>query len=172
MADKILIAYASKYGSTAEVAAVIGEVLSQAGADVDIVPARKVRDIGPYGYVILGTPIFMGKPQRASIAFARKHRTALGKIPVALFSLGLQMMDDTPENREKARQFLAPLLAIIGEPVSLGLFGARIDHSKFGFILRFIASRDKSGVMRGGDWRNWDNIREWAAGLTALLSGR
>lgn len=168
---KILIAYASKYGSTAEVAQEIGEVLSQAGADVNIVPMHKVKDIRQYGYVVLGTSIRMGKPLKDAISFVNKYRAKLSRMPVALFSVGLQMKEDTPKNREKAKGFLTPLLDIIGEPVSLGLFSGRIDHKKFGFVLRMFAKREKTGILGEGDWLNRETIRKWAESLIAGING-
>ena len=167
---KILIAYASRYGSTEEAAKAIGGILTQAGAEVDLLPVGKVNDISPYRFVILGTSIRIGKPLKDAISLVNKYRAELSRTPVALFSLGLQMKEDTAENREKTRGFLAPLLRIIGEPVSLGLFAGRIDHKRFGFFLRFFARHEKTGILNEGDWRDWEEIRKWAESLIPLLS--
>jgi hypothetical protein len=79
------------------------------------------------------------------------------------------MKEDTPENREKTRGFLAPLLEIIGEPASLGLFAGRIDHQRFGFFLRFFARHEKTGILQEGDWRSGEELRRWAESLIALV---
>ncbi|RMG65169.1 MAG: hypothetical protein D6709_03390 [Chloroflexi bacterium] len=40
--NKVLVAYASKYGSTTEIAERIGQVLAHAGLDVDVLPAEQI----------------------------------------------------------------------------------------------------------------------------------
>ncbi len=171
MADKILVAYATKYGSTEEVARKIAETLSRSGAKVDILPARKVSDIRPYRLVVLGTAIRMSGPLKEALAFASKFREDFANVPVALFSVGLQMKEDTPENREKTLEFLTPLREIIKEPVSLGLFGGMVEHRRFGIFLRFFARREKTGILAEGDWRDWDAIQRWAEELAARFPG-
>lgn len=165
MAKRILVAYASRYGSTAEVARTIGKTLARAGAEVDVSPAREVKDIGPYGLVVLGTSIRMSRPLKEATAFAEQFRDDLAKVPTALFTVGLQMKEDTPENREKTLEFLKPLREIIAAPVSLGLFGGMVDHGRFGIFLRFFARREKTGILAEGDWRDWDAIQRWAEEL-------
>ncbi len=171
MNRKILVVFASKHGSAGEVAREIGKVLARSGAEVEVAPARKVKDIRPYDFVILGTSIRIGKPLREASSFAEKYRAELREIPVALFSVGLQTREDTAENREKARGFLAPIIDIIGEPVSLGLFAGRIDRSRFGLFLRIFAGIEKTGVFNEGDWRDWEAIRRWAEELKEKYPG-
>lgn len=169
MEMRILVAYASRYGSTGEVARAMGEVLSQAGMQVDVVPMRQVQDLAPYGAAVLGTSIRMEKPLKEAVDFARRHRDALARMPVAVFSTGLFMREDTVENREKTRGFLAPLLELVANPVDVAFFAGKLDHGKLNFLLRFAAKHDKTGAMEEGDWRDWDAIRAWAGGLSARL---
>jgi menaquinone-dependent protoporphyrinogen oxidase len=165
LGDKILIAYASKCGSTKEVAEAIDQVFSQAGVAVDVRRVQDVKDLSPYRVVVLGTAIRMEKPLSEAIAFVKKHRAGLNQLPLACFSLGIQMHEDTPENRKRTMAFLAPLLRAIKTPVSIGLLGGKVDYSTLSPIWRFIASHDQSRLMREGDWRNWEAIRAWAAEL-------
>ena len=161
----ILVAYATKYGSTAEIARAVGETIANKGMEVDVVRARKVKDVRPYGLVVLGTPVFMGKPMKEAVRFAEKFRDGLRERKVALFSVGIQMREDTPENRTEAAKVLAPIVAFTGTPETIGLFAGSIDQKRFGFFLRMFAKMEKTGLLNGGDWRDWDVIREWAGGL-------
>ena len=170
MKNRVLVAYASRYGSTAEIARAVGDALSQTGLDVDVVSAREANDLGLYGAVVLGTSIRMEKPLKDAMDFARRHQSALARMPVALFSAGLFMREDTPENREKTRGFLGPLLNIVPNPVSVEFFGGKLDHGRLNVLLRFAARHDKSGMMQEGDWRNWREIRAWAGQLATHLS--
>ncbi|MCX6571441.1 MAG: hypothetical protein NT006_08505 [Candidatus Aminicenantes bacterium] len=67
MSQKVLIAYATRAGSTGEIAKEIGDVLIAKGFAVDVVPVRKVRDISPYRAVIVGSASGPGrrKPSRS-----------------------------------------------------------------------------------------------------------
>jgi menaquinone-dependent protoporphyrinogen oxidase len=48
MADRFLVAYGSKFGSTAEISEAIAKGLRNAGLEVDVERARDVRSIDPY----------------------------------------------------------------------------------------------------------------------------
>jgi menaquinone-dependent protoporphyrinogen oxidase len=45
MSNKILVTYASRAGSTAEIAEAIGRTLSEGGAQVDVLPMNDVKDL-------------------------------------------------------------------------------------------------------------------------------
>ncbi|MBN1440829.1 MAG: flavodoxin domain-containing protein [Anaerolineales bacterium] len=169
MGDRILIAYASKCGSTGGVAEEIGKMLCESGAAVDVKRVQDVRDLQPYRAVILGTALRMEKPLPEAVNFAKKNRAILAALPTACFSVGLAMKEDTPENREKTKRMLAPLWSEIPNPVGVGLFGGKLDYSTLSPILRWMFSLDKSGEMAEGDWRDWDSIRAWAKELLPLL---
>jgi menaquinone-dependent protoporphyrinogen oxidase len=170
MEKRVLVTYASRYGSTAGIALIIADVLAQADMHVDIAPMHGVENLGQHDAVVLGTSIRMEKPLKGAVDFARRHQDTLAKMPVAVFSIGLVMREDTPENREKTRAFLAPLLEFVPNPVSVAFFGGKLDHGKLNFLLRFAARHDKSGLMQEGDWRNEDAVRAWAGTLPALFS--
>ncbi len=169
MGDRILVAYASKCGSTGEIAEAIGKVLCQSGAAVDVKRAQDVKDLKPYRAVILGSAIRMSKPLSEVVNLAKKQRTALAALPVACFSAGLAMKADTPENREKAKLHLTPLLYELNSPIGIGLFGGKLDYAALSPIFRWMFSQDKSGEMAEGDWRDWDAIGAWAKALVPLL---
>ena len=74
------------------------------------------------------------------------------------------MKKDTQENREKVKGFLEPLCKI-KEPTNIGLFAGKLDYSRIGPIWRAIASKDETGLMEEGDFRDWEAIRKWTLGL-------
>lgn len=171
MANKILVAYATKAGSTREVAEFVGQVLRDAGAEVDVRLAREVFDVSWYDSVVLGTAIRSGHPLPEAIGFAQRHQVELRGMPVAYFTLGITMIDDTPENRKTATDFARPLLQIT-QPVSLGLFAGAVDHTRIAQPRRFLLRFVKSGPMADADHRDWDIIRNWAKGLVPALVQR
>jgi menaquinone-dependent protoporphyrinogen oxidase len=169
MGDRILVAYASKCGSTGGVAEAVAKVFCEAGAPVDVKRVQDVKDLKPYRAAVLGSAMRMEKPLSEAVNFAKKHRAALAALPVACFSVGMTMNTDTPENREKAKEQMASLTRETPASLSLGLFGGKLDYSTLSPVFRWMFSQDKSGEMAEGDWRNWDAIRAWANDLIPLL---
>lgn len=156
MPKKILIAYGSKAGSTAEVAEAIGEEMKSKGAEVSVQPVESVKDISEYDAVVLGSAVrafrLLGNTRR----FIRRHKKALQQVPLAYFLVCLVMSEDTPENINRAKGFAKPMLKI-KDPVSLGLFGGCMDPSKLeGFAAKIMQSQPYA------DFRDWDKIRSWA----------
>ncbi|MCC6168651.1 MAG: flavodoxin, partial [Caldilineaceae bacterium] len=74
MNDKILVAYASRAGSTAGVAEAIGKTLAEGGAQVDVRPMQEVKDLTPYTAVVAGSAIQGGQWLPEAIQFIQTHR--------------------------------------------------------------------------------------------------
>jgi len=190
----ILIAFATKSGSTAEVAQTIGKELSQDGAQADVRPISVVRDISPYDAVIVGGPMIMGW-HREAVQFLEKNQSALSQVPVACFLTALSLTETQakfdsipvykdpslakpPQNAERlsfkekyatVASYLQPVLekAPQVKPVSAAFFAGKLDCSKLDFLSRLFVQ-----VIIGaqpGDYRNWDAIRVWAASLRPTL---
>ena len=165
MGDKILVAYASRAGSSGEVAEAIGEVLCGGGAAVDVRLAKDVTDVSPYRAVVVGSAIYMGRWMSEAVKFVETHRDALSRVPVAYFTVCLTMKDDTEENRRTVAAYLDPVREVV-QPLDVGLFAGRLDYSKLPFLYRLII---KAMKQPEGDYRNWEAIRAWAGELVPLL---
>ena len=88
MSGKVLVGYATQYGSTKEVAEAIAETLRESGLEADLQPLSKVRTLESYSAVVLGAPLIMFHWHRDAINFLSRHRIALSERPVAIFALG------------------------------------------------------------------------------------
>jgi menaquinone-dependent protoporphyrinogen oxidase len=166
MENKILVAYASRAGSTAEVAETVGEVLRKSGAAVEVRRVQEVQDISPYHAIVLGSAVHAMRLLPEAVQFANKFAGALRAKPTAYFICCLAMKEaDKPENVKVAEGYLKPLRQV-KEPVSMGLFAGKMDYSKLGAITRFII---KAMKITEGDFRNWDAIKAWAEQLWPLL---
>ncbi len=165
MNRKILIAYASRAGSTGEVAQAIGQALGSNGARVDVHQIRDTPGVSGYDAVVIGSAIRMGRWLPEAIDFIKAHRDTLGRVPTAFFTVCMTLHEDTEENRRTVEAYLDPARAIL-EPVSNGLFAGKIDLDKLSLFDRLIV---KVGKVPVGDFRNWDAIRAWAEELKPLL---
>ena len=167
MTSKILVTYATRFGSTAGVAEAIGKTLSERGAQVDVLPMKEVTDLSPYTAVVAGSAINGNQWLPEALQFVQLHRTELARVPFAAF---LVCMTLTMKNGEQYRSHVADWLAPVRsqvKPVSEGLFAGALDIRKipsFSDRLKFRLSV-LFGVWKEGDHRDWNAIRLWAESL-------
>jgi menaquinone-dependent protoporphyrinogen oxidase len=164
--NKILVTYATRAGSTFEVAARVAEVLRTAGATVDVKPVPAVHEVKGYDAVIVGSAIRMGRWLPEAEAFVKANCETLSHIPTAYFLVSGLLRNDTPEMRHKVLAYLDPVRKIL-EPISIGLFAGKMDYSKMDWHDRSIAEAVSSSE---GDWRSWETIRGWAQELQPILA--
>jgi len=159
----ILLAYASRYGSTQEVAETIATTLRDAGLEVDIQPMREVKRLDAYDAVVLGAAIYNARWHPEAHQFLSLHQEALQQRPVAIFTLGPLSNSDTAK-RNAQRQVEKELAKYPWlKPVALDVFGGKYDPSKPG--LSFFEK-----LMPGSDHRDWQDISAWATGLSRQFS--
>lgn len=166
MAPKILVAYATRAGSTAEVADAIGKKLAAGGAMVDVKPIKKVQSIDGYQSVVLGSAIRAGNLLPEMTDFVRTHKDELHKVPAAYFIVCFILRENTEENRKTANAYLDPLRAEV-TPVDVGLFTGKMDYSKLSFLETFIIKYIVKASE--GDLRDWKQINDWATNLLPKL---
>ena len=165
--DEILIAYATKHGSTHEVAESIAAHFVAAGVEAHTLPADRVRSLDEYRAVVLGAPLYMGRWHGDARAFLGRFKEELADRPLAVFALG-PVKDELDQWEGAREQFYDALAHFPGiEPVSVGLFGGAIVPE----TLHFPFSR-----IPAGDLRDWAAIEAWtgrlpdALGLRALVA--
>jgi menaquinone-dependent protoporphyrinogen oxidase len=160
MATTVLVTYATKYGSTREVAEAIAATLSAYGLQTEMRPAREVRSLDGYSAVVLGAALYIGRWHKDARRFLKRHRAALSRLPVAIFALG--PLSTAEKEWQDARAQLDQTLATASwlAPVAVELFGGAINPAK----LRFPFNH-----MPAGDARDWTAIRAWASELGAAF---
>ncbi len=157
----ILVAYASKHGSTAEIAEVIGAVLRDEGHDVDVRAARDVRSLGDPGAVVLGSALYAAHWQREATRFVRRHLALLRARPVWLFSSG-PLDDSATRDRLPVPDAVAVATADVGAR-DHRTFGGRLLPDTPGVDPHILATHPT------GDFRDWEAIRAWARAIAADL---
>lgn len=171
MSSKILVAYASRAGSTAGVAEAIGRTLAESGVEVDVRPMTEVRDLTPYAAVVAGSAIQGAQWLPEATAFVRANQAALAQRPFAAFLVCMTLdMPNGEKYRDQVGDWLQSVRAQV-RPVSEGLFAGAFDLSKvpsFGDRLKFRLAI-LTGTWPVGDRRDWDAIRAWAADIRPLL---
>ena len=164
----VLVAYATKYGSTREVAEAVATALGEHGVDTAVRPAGEVTDLDDYAAVILGGALYYFRWHRHARRFLARHRRALAVLPVAVYAMG--PLSDTAEEFDGARGQLDRALARQPwlSPVSVAIFGGRLDPEG----LRFPDSNPAMKNMPASDVRDWAEIKAWADSLLDSLGLR
>ena len=161
MEKKVLVAYASKYGSTGGVADAIGKELCAKGVSADVALIKNARNIGSYQGVVIGSAIYMGKWMPEAVDFVKKNKDLLRRMPVAYFLVCMTLSTPTDKNRAEVLAYMDPILKEAPEikPVGIGTFAGAIDYNKLSWIYKKIL---KSKGTPEGDFRDWNAIRSWA----------
>lgn len=162
---RVLVAYATKSGSTTGIAEAIGEELGKMGFGPDVRSVDAVSDVRGYDAVILGSAVYMGKWRKEALRFGSRFAGELRRRPVWLFESG---PTDTSADEGKA----VPAKAAVKLAAEIGarqhvIFGGKFGPEQVGnFTRSMIEKSDKSPY---GDFRNFDRIRGWARAVGAEL---
>lgn len=171
MNNKILITYASRSGSTAEIAEAIGKTLTQNGAHVDVLAMQDVKDLSSYQAVVAGSAIRKSKWLPEAMQFVQTHRTELAAKPFATFTVSITLaMSNTDPYRKAVTEWIQPVRAQV-KPISEGLFAGLLDFSKLPFNWDTLKLRAvvALGIFPKGDRRDWKAVRTWAENIQPLL---
>lgn len=166
MSDSILVAFATRYGSTQEVAEQIAATLREGGPTVDVQPVRQVRMLDGYRAVVVGAPLYMFDWLKDARDFLSRHRTALEKMPIAVFALG--PTEDKEKDWTETRQQFDKVLSKFPwlKPTAVELFGGKFDPARLTFPYNLIPALKQMPV---NDIRDWEAIRDWANDLVEKL---
>lgn len=160
---KVLVAYASKYGSTEEIALFIAKVLGVHGLDAVAEQASEVESVSQYDAVIVGSAVYAGNWLKPTREFVEKYSDELLAVPVWLFSSGPIGRVANAEKAVKINELVAKT-----NPHGHALFGGKVDKSQLNFAQKAILYAVRAGE---GDYRNWEDIEDWATGISVALVG-
>jgi menaquinone-dependent protoporphyrinogen oxidase len=159
---RVLVTAASKHGSTTQIAAAIGATLIDSGFPTDVLPVEEVTSLEPYGAVVLGSGVYMGRWVEPARQFIDAFATDLVARPVWLFSSG--PVGDPPKP--------------VGEPAEVAglvemtrarehrVFAGNLDKNELGIGERAITAAVRAAE---GDYRDWDEIDAWAGTIADAL---
>jgi len=143
MAGSVLVAHATKRGSTQEVAEAVAAALRERGLDVEVEPAARVEDVRAYDGVVIGGALYRGRWHRGARRLLKRQHAALATRPVAVFGMGPRRNEDEAFARSRGQLERALGSVVDVRPSAVAVFGG-VDREK------------------GVDLRDWDAIRAWA----------
>ena len=162
--------YGTKHGSTAEIAARIGERFTAAGHDTDVLQANLGIDVAKYDAMVVGSPMYAARwlPEPALLLIANRERVS--NLPIALFSVGMIDVKHPGKLREEHDGWVEK--AFNEENVHLNIVSATMfkgsySRSNLPMYLRIIDAILR--ITPTGDHREWDEIESWADEAAATL---
>jgi menaquinone-dependent protoporphyrinogen oxidase len=159
----VLVAVASRHGSTREIADAIAQELQVPGVHAEVRTADEVPDLDSYDAVVLGSAIYMGNWESAASRFVQQHQAKLASMPVWLFSSGPVGNDDHRGQGDPPKVVeIAQLTRARGHQ----MFAGKLDRHALNLGERLVVN-----VVHApdGDFRDWSVIRGWADGIAAAL---
>jgi menaquinone-dependent protoporphyrinogen oxidase len=166
MNDRILITYATRAGSTAEIAAEIGKSFRQKNFAVDVKPVKEKPFLAGYSAVILGSAIRMGSWLSEAVDYVEANQEKLNAMPVALFTVHMLNTGEDEASRANRLAYLDKVRSLLKGAEEVYFEGA-MDFSKLSFLDRMIAKMVKAVEA---DNRDWEKIRTWVPGVLARIT--
>jgi len=166
MEDKTLITYASRYGSTAEIAQRMAKIIRSHGESVDVIHVEQAKDLSAYKHIIVGSAVQNRQWLPEAVCFVKINRMILRRISTAYFTICMTMAEDNDANRHIARGFLEPVYQYNHADLE-GFFGGHLDYETLSWTDRKIMESHR--YIKEGDYRNWNAIRTWTENVYLRL---
>lgn len=161
----VLVAYATRTGSSREIAQEIAFRLEAKGIKADARNLGDLHSMVGYRAVILGSAIREAELLPEATEFVEQHQAELRNLPVFYFLVSLTMQQDTPDHAQTALGYLKPIRKWI-EPTEVGLFAGKFDPEE---LTRAAEEELHAKGFLEGDWRDWKAVQLWADRVAELL---
>jgi menaquinone-dependent protoporphyrinogen oxidase len=164
---KVLVAAATKYGATGEIAEAIGDVLAECGFDATVIHPNQVGTIEDYDAVVLGSAVYAGHWLDEAKELVDRSSDAFPTRPVWLFSSG-PVGDPSRKMVQKMGEDPVDVAEILETTKAREhrVFAGKLEKKNLSFPERAILI-----AFRGmeGDFRDWTEIKAWASGIADAL---
>jgi len=167
---RVLVGYASRFGSTRDIANRIADAIRRAGREVDVRPVEAISDVERYGAVVFGSGVYDGSWTPAATDLMRRHAGILAHKPLWLFSVGSfgdrhpvvgGLIKKEPKEIGEFEQTL--------HPRDYRVFAGVLDLEHWPAWGRLLF---KAFGGHAGDNRRWPDIDEWADEIARELRGQ
>ena len=164
MEATVLVAYATRYGSTAETARRLAECLQRDGIHADVLPVSEVKELRPYSAVVLTAALYIGKLHKDARRFLATWHEELAQRPVALLVPGpVEAQDKQFESAEKQLDKELERVPWL-HPVARKVVGGKWDPAKLPFPFKWTLRK-----VPASDARDWNMVGAWAHEVAGKL---
>ena len=168
MKKDILVTYASKHGSTAEIAEKIHEIMTDKELLCDLQAVENITSISDYTTIVLGSAVYMGQWRKSTVKFLKKHAEELSTKKVWLFSTGPTGEGD-PVELLKGWKYPDALKDTVDKihPREIMVFHGALDETKLNTFEKMTIKMVKAPV---GDFRDWKSVEQWANKISGKIN--
>jgi menaquinone-dependent protoporphyrinogen oxidase len=170
---KILVAYASEHGTTAEVAEFISNNLAVYGANVIHKAVQTVESAKEYDAFVLGTAIHEGVWLRNMMLFIDKFGDELAQKPVYFFITCIRIVESDGYDHVMKNYMHTPTLEKL-KVKNVNAFGGAIQLSQIDWNERWALGLRYDGTnlqaRLNADYRDWYAIGAWATSIAKDLA--
>jgi menaquinone-dependent protoporphyrinogen oxidase len=171
MPASVFVAYATRGGSTGEVAQAIGASMRKSRITAHIALVSGVDSIPRMTPVVLGAPLYMGRFPKEFHHFLARHRGELEILKPWCFVLGPTRANsaDFEAARHQALKQLARYNWFC--PADVRIFGGRWNPKTlpFPFSLATRLPGNPLAKIPAADVRDWAEIDDWAEGIARQI---
>ena len=157
---RVLVAFASRHGSTREIAAALARGLTSHGLSASVVPVERRPDPTDFDAVVLGSAVYGGQWLEPAVRYAYETTNALRSRPTWLFSSGLATDSPRLPDGVTDAQWFSAAVGARGSRI----FGGRLERRLLSAAERLVWD---AGAAMAGDFRNWPAVRAWSTEIAA-----
>jgi menaquinone-dependent protoporphyrinogen oxidase len=171
---RVLVVYASKYGSTRGIAERIANTLNESGQQAAAVRASRAGPLDGYDAFVIGSAAYMFSWMKEAVDFVRQNASTLRGKPVWFFSSGPIGTATVDAQGRDVRETTVPKeiaeFTSSIQPRDHHVFFGAFDHTKLNLTHRLVyALPAMKSLLTDGDFRDWDEIDAWAKRIAGTL---
>jgi menaquinone-dependent protoporphyrinogen oxidase len=163
---RVLIAYATRAGSTGEIAQSISEALCANGFDVQVLPVTSVTSVDGYDVIVLGGAVRYGDWLPEMHNFMQRHKQVLSQRPLACFTACNKARDQSADSIAEMKTYSRAARNIVQPNIEI-FFAGKLDPATLSPFKRLVVKIIGSPM---GDFRDWSAIQAWGQELATRFS--
>jgi menaquinone-dependent protoporphyrinogen oxidase len=156
---RILVAYATRTGSTVGVAQAIGEVLGARGFAVDVKPFLEDPDPSVYQAVLLGSAVNGAQWLPEALSYVERWSFSLNQVPLALFCVHIMNLGEEEDEKQNRLAYLNPVRALLPATEEAFFAGRGLMPEEQSMLVVWACRVLK--IIPEGDCRDWEKIKDW-----------
>lgn len=165
---KILVAYSSAHGSTAEVAGFMGRILTAYLADVTVADVETVDSVDEYDAFVLGSPVHAAMWLQGMLVFIDRFKDQLAEKPVYFYLTCIRVLEEGSEDHIKNNYVHPEILKKMGvDAEDVAVFAGKLRMDAVSWDERWLlALRYDGNAIPGSfnhDYRDWKAIAGWVS---------
>jgi len=165
MGCRVLVAYASRFGSTAGIAEEVARVLNAAGLAAEAHPVDEAPPVSGFDAVVVGSAIYNARWMPEGFAFVERNADALREMPNAFFQVCLSVLHASGSKQRIIDAWMEPENRL-APPLTAATFPGALDRANLNSGERLLVWMSR---VEDGDYRDWPAVRQWAELLGSLL---